>query len=407
MFTTVSHTPRCATPLHTRALPKTPVLGWNSLWPEGRRTMPSIGDLRYRAYTSSGRAALHAALLQMKLPVGSGVLVPTYHCPTMVAPIVEAGMRPVFYGLDALGLPALERIDPAAGHPRAMFVAHFFGLAKSLHAVQAWCRKHGIVLVEDCAHSYYGMAGDRPVGQWGDFATASLSKFFPVPEAGILACARQPLQPLKLQAAGWRSEAKAAWDIIDLAQAHRRLPGLTHALLPVFWMRRSRPDAASAAEIETRPDAEAIRQGCDMGRVRQAPCWAGQVLHRSLPEGRIVNRRRNNYQTLAHELSGASGAHALVAELPAGSVPYVLPLFVDGAARADAVYGRLRAQRVPVFRWDRLWPGTPYDESDVASHWSRQVIQLLCHQDLTREQLVNVVKLTRSALAATLATDHS
>ena len=119
------------------ALPKAPLLGWNSFWPVGRSALSRIGELPHRAYTSSGRAALFAALQQMALPLGSGVLVPTYHCPTMVAPVVEAGLTPVFYALDADGLPALDRIDPASGQVRAMFVAHYFGLAKSLYAVQA------------------------------------------------------------------------------------------------------------------------------------------------------------------------------------------------------------------------------------------------------------------------------
>ena len=61
------------------ALPKAPVLGWDSFWPVGHGALPHVGDLPYRAYTSSGRAALHAALLQMSLPAGAGVLVPTYH----------------------------------------------------------------------------------------------------------------------------------------------------------------------------------------------------------------------------------------------------------------------------------------------------------------------------------------
>jgi len=387
--------------LATTALPKAPLLGWNSVWPTGPSPLPSIGDLPYRAYTSSGRAALHAALLQMGLPAGAGVLVPTYHCPTMVAPIVEAGLTPVFYTLDSDGLPALARLDPQAS-VRAMFVAHFFGLAKSLQAVQAWCRQRGIVLVEDCAHSYYGMAGERPVGHWGDYAIASVSKFFPVPEAGLLASASRPLQPLALQAPTWRAEARALWDVIDRANDHGRLAGLTHALLPLFWMRRQRKGRNLPA-AEVAPDDDAIRIGCDMGRIREAPRLAARWLHRGLPQGRIVQRRRANYSTLAHALRDAPGARALMPELPVDSAPYVLPLWVDGLARADAVYARVRAEQLPVFRWDRLWPGTPTMADDTGALWSHQVLQLLCHQDLSPDELVIVATRIRQALSATRA----
>lgn len=385
------------------ALPKAPLLGWDSFWPPGRSTLPSVGDLPYRAYTSSGRAALHAALQQMALPAGAGVLVPTYHCPTMVAPIVEAGLTPLFYPIGDDGLPALGRITPRDS-ARAMFVTHYFGMAQSLHAVQAWCRQRGILLVEDCAHSYFGFAGERPVGHWGDYAIASVSKFFPVPEAGLLASASRPLQPLALQAPTLRAHARSLWNVIDRANDYHRLAGVTHVMRPLFWMRR-RQDAHGTRSIEEdiAPDADAIRAGCDMSRIREAPSLAARLLHRNLPQGRIVQRRRENYVTLARELHGAPGARALTPDLASGSAPYVLPLWVDGLARSDAVYARIRDEQLPVFRWDRRWPGTPSLADDNGALWSHQILQVLCHQDLSQEQLVAVADRIRQALNATRA----
>ncbi|MBK9574239.1 MAG: DegT/DnrJ/EryC1/StrS family aminotransferase [Rhodoferax sp.] len=53
-------------------------------------------------------------------------------------------------------------------------------------------------MIEDCAHCFFGQAGERPIGAWGDFATASLTKFFPVPEGGLLASSSRPLPGLAL-----------------------------------------------------------------------------------------------------------------------------------------------------------------------------------------------------------------
>jgi len=345
----------------TMPLPKGPVLGWDNFWPPAGSGWPHIGQLPYRRYTTSGRAALHAALLQQRLPAGSGVLVPTYHCPTMIAPVIEAGLQPLFYALDAEGLPALERIDAAtAAAAGAMFVAHFFGLARSLAAVQAWCRSRGIVLVEDCAHCYFGMAGERPVGHWGDYATASLSKFFPVSEGGLLASAVHEIAPLGLQAQGMRAQIKAAWDVLDLASRHSRLAGLSQLLRSLRAMRAKVPvPAGDGMTTSVSIDSATMHRECDMARIRLAPTRDTRLIHGSLPARRIVTRRRANYALLSELLSSASGASPLVRCLPAGSVPYVLPLWVDGEARADAVYARLRDERLPIFRWDRLWPGTP------------------------------------------------
>lgn len=98
-----------------RLLPKMPVLGWNSFGLRVERTPPSVEDLPHRLLLTSGRAALFAALRQTALPAGTNVLVPTYHCPTMVAPIVEAGFAPVFYPIGADGLPALEKMASMPG----------------------------------------------------------------------------------------------------------------------------------------------------------------------------------------------------------------------------------------------------------------------------------------------------
>lgn len=344
-----------------------------------------------------------AALQQMALPPGSGVLVPSYHCPTMVAPVLQAGLQPLYFPIDANGLPLLTGINDAmADEARVMFVAHYFGLPKSLKTVQRWCREHGILMVEDCAHSYFGQAGELPVGHWGDYATASLSKFFPVAEAGLLASTHHALSPLGLQPAGLRAQVKGVVDVLEFAHRHRRLPGLCHLLSPLFWLKNGGPHALESVELpgdlDQHADPVRMMAGCDMARVSQAPALAARALHRMLPQAGIVQRRRANYTALAEGLAQAPGASPLAPTLPEGAAPYVCPLWVNDRARADAVYERMRQARLPVFRWDRLWPGTPADPQDAGTAWSRQMLQLLCHQDLRPADIAHVLNVTHTLL---------
>ena len=386
-----------------RRLPKAPVLSWQTFWPGGTCDLPSVGQLPHRAMTTSGRAALLAALEQMALPAGSGVLVPSYHCPTMVAPVLQAGLKPLYFPIGEDGLPVLDGIDAvAARQARAMFVAHYFGLPKSLVRVQQWCRERGIQLVEDCAHSYFGRAGELPVGQWGDYATASLSKFFPVAEAGLLASAQHALKPLGLQPAGLRAQMKGVVDVLEYAHCQRRLPGLRQLLSPVFWLKNGGQPSLEAielaADLEQHIDPVLMMASCDMARARQAPALAARGLHRLLPQAGIVLRRRVNYMALADGLAQAPGASPLAPTLPDGAAPYVCPLWVEGRARADAIYERMRLARLPVFRWDRLWPGTPADPQDAGTAWSSQMLQLLCHQDLRPDDIAHVLSVTHTML---------
>jgi len=389
-----------------RTLPKAPVLGWHSMVGSRSSAFGCIADLRHRSYTTSGRAALLAAIRQLDLPAGSVVLVPTYHCPTMVAPVLRAGMVPAYFPIGPDGLPLLDGIDATlASQARAMCVAQYFGLPQSLLAVHDWCHERGIALIEDCAHSYIGQAGERPIGHWGDYATASLSKFFPVPEAGLLASAYHPLKPLGLAAPGLKAQVKAVVDVIEFAQRYDRLPVLSHLLSPLFWLKnRRRPegtpgDSQDLASPAT--DAHYMMTGCDMDRTDQAPCLSALALYGLLPLEPIVRQRRQNYEALANGLGRQPGASLLPLSPGSEAAPYVMPLWVAGGApRADEVYARLRAAGMPVFRWDRIWPGTPSSPDDTGALWSRQLLQFLCHQDLLAPDIERVVSVTQHILQA-------
>ena len=151
--------------------PRGPVLGWASFTGARSVALPSVEDLPHVVMTSSGRAAIYQALRQLNLPAGSKVLLPTYHCPTMVAPVLLAGLEPVFYAVREDGLPDVTSLSrPEAANGRVVLTAHYFGLTRSLHEVRAWCDERGAALIEDCAHAFFGMAGERPVGAWGDYA---------------------------------------------------------------------------------------------------------------------------------------------------------------------------------------------------------------------------------------------
>ncbi len=397
-------------PVFIRPLPKVPVLGWRSFSYGVPTSLPGLCHLPERALTTSGRAAMLAALRQLVLPPGSVVLVPTYHCPTMVAPILHAGLTPAYFPIGADGLPQLDGISAAvAAQARAMFVAHYFGLPQSLQAVSDWCRSRQITLIEDCAHSFFGRAGDRPIGAWGDYATASLTKFFPVAEAGLLASAHQRLKPLGLRRQGAKAQLKGLLDVFEFAHQHAHLGGISHLLDPLFKLKgRNRPvpesgfspRSQSPAKYAPPAGADAMMAYCDMGRVEHAPTAAAMALYAVLPHGTIVNRRRANYLGLSRGLAGASGAHVMRPVLPDDAAPYVLPLWVDDAQRADLVYAGMRAAGLPVFRWDLSWPGTPIDPQDTASLWNRQVLQLLCHQNLDPEHITRMAHLTVQLLQA-------
>ena len=383
-------------------LPKGPVLGWASFSRVEAPKLASVEDLSHHMLLTSGRAAIYQALLQLRLPPGSGVLVPTYHCPTIVAPVLLAHHEVHYFGIQPDGLPALGSIDVATAKKcQAMIVAHYFGLPKSLAPVRQWCDSNGIALIEDCAHCYFGEAGERPIGAWGDYATASLSKFFPVSEGGLLASARHPISAFHLSKPGWKAQLKAWIDIFEVASRHQRLAGINGLLRTVFWLKNARAASADAGSSTTAVSEAAFMGDCDMARIAQEPVAATKFLNRRLPHGRVIDKRRRNFELYARKLSQLTGARPIFPTLQAASAPYVFPLWVDDSER---VYYALRNLKMPVFRWDRIWPGTPELPDDVGPLWSRHVLQLLCHQDLDETDVENVSNTILKLLALPNAT---
>jgi hypothetical protein len=191
------------------------------------------------------------------------------------------------------------------------------------------------------------------------------------------------------------AQLRAGLDIVEMGAAHRRLTGLNLLVnggLSSLRALRGRPPGFSASSYPSTPPAGGT-PGAALGpadlqidsrlahrRLSAASRWLGQAV----PRERIVEQRRRNYSLLAQRLAGQPGLHPLRPQLPPDCAPYVFPLWVE---QPDPGYLELRQLRMPVFRWDRLWPGVPQLPGDQGRAWSHHVLQLACHQDLSDSDL--------------------
>jgi perosamine synthetase len=367
-------------------LPRLPVLGWAAFAGVRKTSEPSVLNARYRRHTKSGQAAITCAVRMLGLKAGDSVLVPTYHCRSMIAPVVAEGLSARFYPLNDKGEPDAAWLGSAdLESVRAMLVPHFFGRPQPMARLRKLCDGKGIAIIEDCAHSFFGTVDGRPVGQWGEAAIASLTKFFPVPEGGLIVSQSRPLADLEGRPRGWSAELRAVADAVELGAKHNRFPGINMILRAVFqakrWFRRppsgGTGGSGKAPAIELSPAAAAV--------------WIADRVHTD----RIVALRQRNYAVLAKLLSGLRNARPLFPDLAPGVVPYVLPLYVD---EPSASYLALRNAGVPIFRWDDLWSDTPHIPGDVGRIWATHVFQLPCHQDLTLSELERIARQVRDVI---------
>jgi len=360
-------------------------------------SLPSLLDLPNILLTQSGRSALGLALKLLGLRSGQHVLVPAYHCPTMIAPVEMLGGVPTFYPIDSKGAPDLNRTRVLPG-THSMLVAHLFGLPLNLGTVAEFCRSHGLALVEDCAHCFTGIAGAVPVGTTGDYAIGSLPKFFPVIEGGILASSRHAIGNELSLPRPWAREVRAIWDVLDVGARAGRLGSLGSVVRTVSALRGRH--AHDSLEEETEPSRESIRLLSMRDRMLD-PVGLRRVEASIVRRTDLVSsgqRRRDNFRCMAQEFGTSAGCAPLVTDCGDLSAPYVVPLLLAGDV--DATYRRMRTAGLPVFRWDRLWPGTPSPAGEVATTWSRALVQVACHQSLDLDDALAVARLARNCMLA-------
>ncbi|MFX0135367.1 MAG: DegT/DnrJ/EryC1/StrS family aminotransferase, partial [Candidatus Hodarchaeota archaeon] len=68
-----------------------------------------------------------------------------------------------------------------------ILLVHYFGTSiKNFEYIIDFCKKHSILIIEDCAHCFGAKYKNRFLGTFGDFAIFSLKKFFPIISGGLL-----------------------------------------------------------------------------------------------------------------------------------------------------------------------------------------------------------------------------
>jgi perosamine synthetase len=132
--------------------------------------------------TSYGRMAFYYILKALRLPEGSEVVVPALTFWVIPELARVAGLRPVFADID----PHTFTLDPEAVErvvtPRtsAIVPTHLYGLPCDMDPLLDIARRHGLAVVEDCAHALGATYRGRPVGTFGEAALFSFQTLKPL-----------------------------------------------------------------------------------------------------------------------------------------------------------------------------------------------------------------------------------
>jgi dTDP-4-amino-4,6-dideoxygalactose transaminase len=377
--------------------PNHPVLSTAAFTPGAGRTVPSILDSGRHVELTSGRYAIALAAELLGFRPGDEILLPAYHCSSMVDPMLKAGAKPVFYRVQSDLSVDLNHVEELTGNrTRALLAVNYFGFPQDLLALRAYCDAAGILLVEDCAHCFFGTVAGRPVGSFGDFAVGSYWKFFPVIEGGCLVIRNPDLPMPDVARDNVYMDLKTAYNTLEQAINYNRLwllqPFVMAAEACKNVIRNKRP-AGITDETAVYHEIDGDGFSFDPDRIHTAMTRTTQAVVSWLSFGRVTAKRRQHYRRMLDGLGDLANGRPLLGDIGDNVVPYVFPFYVD---RMDAAFPRLEDAAVPMQRFGQfLYEDVTPETCAVTADYSRNVIQLPCHQELTDGELESIIQRTR------------
>jgi len=138
----------------------------------------------YSLFLASGTGALSCCLTGFGVGPGDEVIVPAYTFIATPAAVVDVGAVPVIAEIDeSLGMDPADLEKKITPYTKAVILVHMVGVPARLDAIRAVCRKHGLILIEDCCQAIGATYKGKYCGVESD-AFAWSTNFFKVITCG-------------------------------------------------------------------------------------------------------------------------------------------------------------------------------------------------------------------------------
>ena len=126
--------------------------------------------VKYAWAVNSGTSSLHSAFFGINLGPGDEVLCPTYTFLATVTPIFQCYAKPVLCDCEKdTGNISPEEIEKKiTKKTKALVITHMWGHPCEMDKILEICKKHNILVIEDCSHAHGAIYKGKKVGTIGD-----------------------------------------------------------------------------------------------------------------------------------------------------------------------------------------------------------------------------------------------
>jgi perosamine synthetase len=366
--------------------PKHPTFSYPHLFRKRRHCLRNHHSPGTLHHTFNGRGALFQLLSRLPEKTGGTLLLPAYHCPAVVKPVISAGYRVEYYRIrpdltiDSGDLAARLRPDTAA-----VVVIHYFGFPADLGGILPHLRNRGIPLIEDCTHSFLSRDGNDYIGRRGDYAIFSYYKLTPGLSGGsFVANKAAPHSGIAGKSPPLSAHCTILRQLIRQGAANSPHPRARRVSRRFATLLQPLEDAGVFDDI--------YRFDEDLARWT-SPWYARRIIEASHWE-EVARARRRNYELHSRLIPDSPTLRRALPGLPEGVVPFVFPLIFPDRLRHQQA---LKDLGVP-----RMFFGETFHESFAAvsgdtrqdaEFLSNTLMLLPVHQDLDAAQIEAYVAL--------------
>ncbi|MFA5097263.1 MAG: DegT/DnrJ/EryC1/StrS family aminotransferase [Candidatus Margulisiibacteriota bacterium] len=270
------------------------------------------GDVFFFGYA---RTALMCGLKALGIQKGDTVLLPSYICNVMLAPLNYLGINAEYYGVRRDMSPDMDDLSSKTGKGvKAVMAVNYFGFPTKHDEIKQFCRTKKIFYIEDNAHGYLSCSKDRPLGSFGDISIFSIRKTLPVPNGAALKL-NNPSIPSDISPVLNNDRGEVKYLFGQVRAAFENLSGISPVKIVKMIIGRKE---------SYEPMDEGIEEEKDLDKYLIKQSAVSQAIAKRSNYDEIKRNRRKMFLALIKEIKSAE---PVFKELPDGVVPYAFPVY--------------------------------------------------------------------------------
>ena len=132
--------------------------------------------VRHALAVSGGTGAIMASLVGLGVGPGVEVLVPGYTFVASISAVLAVGGIPILTEIDeSLTMDPADIEGKITDRTRVIMPVHMLGNPSAMDPIMAIARRHGLLVLEDCAQALGVLYHGKPIGTIGDIGAFSLN----------------------------------------------------------------------------------------------------------------------------------------------------------------------------------------------------------------------------------------